>query len=329
MPAITPEPIMKLAMGFMASKHLFAASEIGLFEALSPGAASLQELSSRIGVPARTLGIVTAAMVSLGLIEQDGNLYRNSDAAAAFLAGNSGQDLRPMLRYFDKILWENWKDLAGAVRTDQGQSRFGKFTREQQQIFSDGVEAITTSAAMAVAASYDFGRHHSILDVAGGTGSFLVHVLRRNNSLKGTLFELPGACAVARQKLAELPEGARINIVEGDVFKDPFPGGDYDVLIVANTIHIFSVAHNIELFRKMRAHVQPSTRLLLPDLWTDPSHSQPAAAALLSGGFLITSGEGQAYSEAEADEWLGQTGWQKLERKPLAGPLSLIVAEAI
>jgi ubiquinone/menaquinone biosynthesis C-methylase UbiE len=328
MPAVTPEPIMKVAMGFMASKHLFAASEIGLFEALSPRAASLQELSGRIGVPARTLGIVTAAMVSLGLIEQDGNLYRNSDAAAAFLAGNSGQDFRPMLRYFDKILWQNWEDLVEAVRTDQGQPRFGRFTREQQQIFSDGVEVVTTSAAVAVAASYDFGRHRSILDVAGGTGSFLVHVLRRNSSLKGTLFELPGACAVARQKLAELPEGARINIVEGDVFKDPFPG-DHDVLIVANTIHIFSVAHNIDLLRKMRAHVQPGTRLLLADLWTDPSHSQPAAAALLSGSFLLTSGEGQAYSEEEADEWLGQTGWQKLERKALAGPHSLIVAEAI
>jgi hypothetical protein len=328
MPAVTPEPIMKVAMGFMASKHLFAASEIGLFEALSSGAASLQELSSRIGVPARTLGIVTAAMVSLGLIEQDGNLYRNSEVAAAFLAGNSGRDLRPMLRYFDKILWQNWEKLAEAVRTDQGQPRFGKFTREQQQIFSDGVEAVTTSAAMAVAASYDFGRHRSIIDVAGGTGSFLVHVLRRNSSLKGTLFELPGACAVARQKLAELPEGARINIVEGDVFKDPLPG-DHDVLIVANTIHIFSVAHNIELFRKMRAHVQSGTRLLLADFWTDPSHSQPTAAALISGSFLLTSGEGQTYSEEEADEWLGRTGWQKLERKPLAGPLSLIVAEAI
>jgi hypothetical protein len=30
MPAITPEPIMKVAMGFMAAKHLFAASETAL-----------------------------------------------------------------------------------------------------------------------------------------------------------------------------------------------------------------------------------------------------------------------------------------------------------
>jgi hypothetical protein len=48
----------------------------------------------------------------------------------------------------------------------------------------------------------------------------------------------------------------------------------------------------------------------------------------MSGEFLVISGEGQSYSEVEADEWLGQTRWRKLERKPLAGPGSVIVAEA-
>ncbi len=31
------------------------------------------------------------------------------------------------------------------------------------------------------------------------------------------------------------------------------------------------------------------------------------------------AGEGQSYSEQEADEWLGQTGWRKLEREALPG----------
>ena len=47
MPTITPEPILKIATGFMAAKHLFAASEIGLFEALASGPASLEELAAR------------------------------------------------------------------------------------------------------------------------------------------------------------------------------------------------------------------------------------------------------------------------------------------
>jgi hypothetical protein len=51
MPAITPEPIRKVATGFMAAQQLFAASEIGLFEALADGPASLKELAARPRFP--------------------------------------------------------------------------------------------------------------------------------------------------------------------------------------------------------------------------------------------------------------------------------------
>jgi SAM-dependent methyltransferase len=267
-------------------------------------------------------------MVSLGLLEQDGSRYRNSETAEAFLADIPGRlDLRPILRYFDEIVYPRWEKFAEAIRTDQGQPQFSKFTTHQQQMFSAAVEVFSAPGAVALAGSYDFGRHHRLLDIAGGTGSFLIAVLQHHNALKGTLFELPGACAVARQRLANEPERSRIDVVEGDVFKDPLPGG-HDVVLIANVVHVFSAAHNIELMRKIRAHVMPGARLLLVDLWTDPSHSQPSAAALMSGQFLLTSGEGQVYSEQEADEWLAQTRWKKLERKTLAGPASCIIAEA-
>jgi SAM-dependent methyltransferase len=326
--SVTPEPIMKIAMGFMAAKYLFAATEIGVFDVLARGPASLGELATSTGIPSRTLGIVAAAMVSLGLLEQDGSRYRNSETAEAFLADIPGRlDLRPILRYFDEIVYPRWEKFAEAIRTDQGQPQFSKFTTHQQQMFSAAVEVFSAPGAVALAGSYDFGRHHRLLDIAGGTGSFLIAVLQHHNALKGTLFELPGACAVARQRLANELERSRIDVVEGDVFKDPLPGG-HDVVLIANVVHVFSAAHNIELMRKIRAHVMPGARLLLVDLWTDPSHSQPSAAALMSGQFLLTSGEGQAYSEQEADEWLAQTKWKKLERKTLAGPASCIIAEA-
>ena len=116
-------------------------------------------------------------------------------------------------------------------------------------------------------------------------------------------------------------------VVEGDFFKDPLPDG-HDALIVANTLHVLSAAHNVGLLKNMRAHVAMDARLLLVDLWMDATHTQPPAAPLMSGEFLVMSGEGQAYGEEAADEWLGQTGWRKLERRPLAGPSSVIIAEA-
>jgi SAM-dependent methyltransferase len=328
MQAITPEPILKIATGFMAAKQLFAASEIGLFEALADGPTGLEELAGKTAVPQRTVGIVAAAMVSLGLIDQEGGRYRNGEAAATFLAGKPGHDVRPVLRFFNSISYPLWERLADAVRSGEGQAQFGKFDREQQQIFSGGVEALTAPVAASLAAAYDFSGHKRLLDVGGGTGSFLLAVLRRYPALRGTLFELPGACAVARQRLSAEPEGKRIDIIEGDMFKTPLPAG-HDVLLVANTVHVLSALRNLDLMRKMRATVQSGARLLLVDLWTNPTHTEPPIAALMSGEFLVMAGEGQAYSEQEADHWLGQTGWRKHERMPLAGISSVIVAEAV
>ncbi|MGO9049658.1 MAG: methyltransferase [Xanthobacteraceae bacterium] len=320
---------MKVALGFMAAKYLFAASEIGLFEALASGPANLEELANRIQVPLRTTGMVAAAMVSLGLIEQEeGSRYRNSPAAATFIAGKPGFDLRPLLRSQDRIGYPLWTTFLDAVRAGKSEAQFGKFDQMQQQLFSAGVEAYTAPVAAVLGTRYDFSRHRRLLDVGGGTGSFLLAVLRQYPALTGTLFELPGACAVARQRISQEPERMRIDIVEGDAFKTPLPG-DHDVLLIANTVHVFSLTRNLELMRRSRAAVQASARLLLVDLWTDPTHSEPPVAALMSGQFLMMGGEGQTYSEQEADEWLGQTGWRKLERKALLGPAGLIVAEAV
>ena len=119
MPGITPEPVMKIAMGFMAAKFFFAANEIGLFEALAIGPASLGELATWIAVPSRTTAIVAAAMVSLGLIEQEEGRYRNSAEAAAFLSGGPGFDLRMALRFWNGINYPMWQRLEEAVRAGQ------------------------------------------------------------------------------------------------------------------------------------------------------------------------------------------------------------------
>jgi hypothetical protein len=124
MPDVTPDLIMKIAMGFMAAKHLFAANEIGLFEVLAAGPANIAELATKTTIPPRTLAIVANAMVSLGLVERQDDRYRNGDVAAAFLAGRPGADLRPMLRFWNQISYPTWQKLDEAVRTGEGQASY-------------------------------------------------------------------------------------------------------------------------------------------------------------------------------------------------------------
>ena len=118
----------------------------------------------------------------------------------------------------------------------------------------------------------------------------------------------------------------RLRIVGGDFFTDPLPE-DHDAILIANVCHNFLPARNRALLQRAGASAPAGARLLLIDFSTDPTHTQPLTAALMAGAFLLVSGEGDVYSADEVRDWLQATGWRMLERKPLAGPSSLIVAE--
>ncbi|MDQ1358035.1 MAG: hypothetical protein QOG44_2408 [Acidimicrobiaceae bacterium] len=321
----TPDAIFQVAMGFMASKHLFVANEIGLFRALAAGPATLEQLSERAGVPSRTTRIVADAMVALGFLESAQNTYRNGAVADAFLSGRGPMNIGPALRFWNAISYPTWLGLEHAVRT--GEPTRGDLTPEFQAIFSEGVEAFTAGAAYALASIYDFSRHRRLLDVGGGTGSFLAMILSSNSGLEGTLFDLPEVSTIAASKLAASPVANRVSVVAGDFTSDDLPRG-HDAVLLANVVHYFLPEQNLNLMRRVRAAVEPGARLLLVDFWTDPTHTQPVPAALMAGEFLSMVG-GDVYSEQEMNGWLSDAGWRHLELLPLAGPQSAVVAEAV
>ena len=326
MTAVTPDRIFQVANGFMAAKHLFVANEIGLFAALGESSATLDEVAKRTGVPRRTLRMVADAMVALGFLERQGDEYRNTSVSSTFLSGRTPMDLRPALRYWNRLNYERWAKLEEAVRTDKAVFGDFAFTAEEQQLYSDGVEAITAGTARALATTYDFARHRRLLDLGGGTGSFALAVLRQHTHVEATLFDRPAVAALARQRLAGNPLAARVRTVEGDFFTGALPD-DHDVILIANVLHNLLPERNRALLRRVSASAPDAARLLLVDFWTDPTHAEPLTAALMAGAFLLVSGEGDVYSAEEVGEWLQATGWRVLERKPLAGPTSLIVAE--
>jgi hypothetical protein len=142
MPDVSPEPIFQVATGFMAAKLLFVANEVGLFESLAEGPATLDQLTERTDVPRRTMRIVTDAMVALGFLERQGNLYQNRPVSATFLSGRTPLDLRSFLQFFNHISYPRWVRLEEAVRTAQTVFGAFDFTEEEQRIYSQGVEAL-------------------------------------------------------------------------------------------------------------------------------------------------------------------------------------------
>jgi len=324
--SVNAEKIMQLASGFMAAKHLFAASELGLFEALAESPTTIEGLAARTGLTRRAARISADAMVALGLLERQGESYRNAELATAFLSGRGPGDLRPFLKFWDKISYSSWDHLANALAKGPSQEIF-EINHELQEIASAGIEAILAGPAHALPDTFDFSRIKRLLDVGGGTGSWSIAVVQANTHLKATVFELPAVVDIARKRIAAAGLASRIDVVAGDVMSGAIPLG-YDAFLLANLIHYWAPEENRALLKRVRSAAEPGSSLVLADFWTDPTHTQPVQAALMAGEFAVHVRNGDVYSVDEVRGWLEETGWRFVQHTPLAGPQSLVVAQA-
>ncbi len=322
---ITPETIMQTGMGFMAAQQLFAAAEIGLFEELADGPSTLEELADRANTPVRPTRIVADAMVALGLLEKEDGTYQNTQEAATFLSGQTPADMRPALRLLELEYRQMYRYPEVIGTGDPSKRSFS--LQDSPEVYSEGIEALSGGPAQALTEVYDFGGHRRVLDLGGGTGIFLTAVLEAHPELQGTLFELPQVADIARDRLSGRPSADKIEVVEGDFFEDPIPQ-DHDAILLANILHNFPPERCAELLQRIREAAPDGARLLLVDAWTNPDHTEPGMATLLSGQLYLESG-GEVYSVAEGRRWLQETGWRDVEHVSTAEPFSVLVAEAV
>lgn len=265
-------------------------------------------------------------MVALGLLERDGDAYRNEAVAAAFLAGRAGADLRPFLRFWDKVSYPSWTRLADALATGPAEEIFD-LDEETQRLVSAGIEAILAGPASALPQKVDLSPHRRLLDIGGGTGSWTISIAQRYPELEATVLELPVVVPMARQRIADAGLASRVTVEVGDAMSGEVPTG-FDVFLVANLIHYWDPEDNRALLQRIRSAADPGARLLLADFWTNATHTEPLHAALMAGEFAVHLRHGDVYSVEEIRNWLSQTGWRFVEHVALAGPQSVIVAEA-
>jgi SAM-dependent methyltransferase len=323
---VGPEPIMQLASGFMAAKHLFAANELGVFEALADSPAELDALAARTGLTPRAARISADAMVALGLLERHGDQYRNGPAAELYLAGGDGPDLRPFLRFWDQISYPTWESLATALGSGPPTEIF-ELDDAKQAIASAGIEAILTGPSRALPEAVDLAGHQRLLDIGGGTGSWTIAIAQRYPHVRATVVDLPVVARLAEQRIADAGLDDRVVAVAADVLTDALPAG-HDLFLVANLVHYWSPEMNLEVLGRIRRIAPEGARLLLADFWTDPTHTQPVHAALMAGEFAVHLEHGDVYSVEEITAWLAQTGWRFTAHLPLAGPQTVVVADA-
>ena len=116
-----PAPIMQLGLGFWGSKTLLSAVELGVFTELADEPRTPRP-SRRLGLHPRGARDFLDALVALGMLERDGDGYRNTPATDLFLDRDKPAYIGGMLEMANARLYRFWGSLTEALRTGQPQN---------------------------------------------------------------------------------------------------------------------------------------------------------------------------------------------------------------
>jgi hypothetical protein len=180
--------------------------------------------------------------------------------------------LRPMLDVTSAIgradlafvhLLHSIKTGESAFPHQYGRSFWDDLTSDPERIasFDAQMGADVTSDAPAIAAGYDWGALGHIIDVGGGNGALLIHILRAHPRLRGTVFDLPDTAEAARAELAAAGLAARADAVAGSFF-DPIPPGAGGYLLSA-ILHDWDDASAQSILRRCAEAAGPTGRVFV------------------------------------------------------------------
>src|SRR5262249_6726886 len=197
---ITPERIMQTGLGFWASKTLLSAIELGVFTELTNLPLSGEELTQRLELHPRSARDFFDALVALGMLERQGDRYRNTPDTDLFLVRGKLSYIGGMLEMVNTRLYVFWGSLTDALRTGQPQNEIktggsGIFEAlysdpARLRLFLGAMTGLSMGASIAIAEKFPWSDYKTVVGVGGAQGGLLVQLSLAHPHLNGTNFDL-------------------------------------------------------------------------------------------------------------------------------------------
>ncbi|MEV8063120.1 methyltransferase [Streptomyces antimycoticus] len=329
---ISPEPILQVGLGFMASKALLTAVELDLFSQLAEGPRTGGDLAGALGLHPRGAADFLDALVALGFLERSGGVYRNSPSADTFLDRKKATYVGGILEMANSRLYPFWGSLTEALRTGEPQNEhkhggdvFDAIYRDQEGLegFLHGMTGLSRGKAQVIAERFPWAGYRTVLDVGGAVGCLPVAVAQRHPHMTGGVFELPRVRPVFEKYVASFGLEDRLTFHAGDFFTDDLPGAD--VIVLGQILHGWGLEEKRLLLKKAYDALPDGGAVLVYDAIIDDGRKENTFGLLASLNMLIETRSGFEYTAADGRAWMTEAGFRGGRIEPLTDGYSMLV----
>ncbi|NOT54278.1 MAG: SAM-dependent methyltransferase [Deltaproteobacteria bacterium] len=324
--------IMGMALGYLVSRSLYVATELGIADLLKDGARRLEELASATGTHQESLYRLLRTLAAHGVFAEESPRRFVLTPAAVLLQDGA---MREGVLLCGEVTGDgSWWNAVGALRhsvmtgeaafhRQQGMGFFDYLGLHPQchAWFDRGLANFATAENPAIAGAYDFSRFDSIIDLGGGQGGLLAEILKRCPTLRAILFDQPQVVKTPTY-LTKEKFGDRWTTVGGDFFQSVPKGGDAYVL--KRILHDWSDDQCVRILRCCREAMDTNTRLLVIDAVV-PLGNVPHPGKVMDMLMMIF-GEGRERTREEFGQLFAQAKLQLATITTTPSPLSILEA---
>ena len=325
--------LLQLGMGAFISQAVYVAAKLGIADLVADGPQTIAYLAEKTASQERALYRLLRACASVGVFAETGPRTFSNTPMTEFLRSDNPRSLRDMAIWMnEEPHWRVYGNLLYSVKTGKpawdmvhGEPVFPYLFNtniELGEIFNRAMTSFTHQTIGPLLEVYDFSNAGMIADIAGGHGHLISAVLAANPNAKGVLFDLPTVLEGASGTLERYGVEDRVEIVEGDFFKEiPVKA---DIYMLKHIIHDWYEDKCQTILRNIRENMPDDGRVLIIDA-VIPEDNAPHFSKVLDLEMLLSPG-GVERTESEFAQLLADSGF-KLERIiPTKGPNCIVEA---
>ncbi|MDV6030389.1 MAG: methyltransferase [Phycisphaera sp. RhM] len=146
-----------------------------------------------------------------------------------------------------------------------------------------------------------------VLDVGGGSGIYSSTLVAKHDHLRATVLEQAPVDRLTRDEILRHGLQDRIDLVQGNMFTDPWPSGA-DCILLSNVLHDWDFPEIRTLIQKASAALPSGGRMIIHEAFLDDDKAGPLPVAEYSV-LLVNITRGRCYCPAEYGAILADFGF--------------------
>jgi hypothetical protein len=310
---MNPATIREFASSFQKSRILLSGFELDIFTNIEESGSTAGQITHKLHLDEHACERLLNALVSLGFLRKQNELYFNTEDSGTFLSKRSPEYLGGLMH--SNHLWNSWSNLTRVVKTGKSAHPAEINDRGDDWLFPfiNAMHDRARKQAPVQVANIDLSNVKSILDIGGGSGAFSMAFVSRKPEIEATVFDLPNVVPITRQFLEKEGYTGMIKTHSGDYTTDNLPGG-FDLVFLSAIIHSNSLEVNSELIKKCYGSLNRNGRIVIQDWIMNNERTLPVGGAIFAINMLVGTEAGDCFTEGEVAKMLTDAGFTNISR---------------